>query len=116
MGRRAAFVVSRASEPAVSSDKGVREKGGDAGEFVGLAAGGLDLAILCQLMLRIPEDGVDDFPAAVFDGLSAGLGRWQQGFQDLPFGVVEVGRLGWSVHKWVVGCTKAGAAGWRTHS
>ena len=27
------------------------------------------------------EDGVDDFPAGIFDGASAGLGRRQQGFQ-----------------------------------
>ena len=43
-------------------------------------------------------DGVDDFPAVVFDGSSAGFGRRQQGFQELPFGVVEVAGVGCTVH------------------
>ena len=37
------------------------------------------------------KDGIDDFPAGVFDGSPAGFGRQQQGFQELPFDVVEVG-------------------------
>ena len=48
------------------------------------------------------EDGVGDFPAVVLDGASAGFGWRQQGFQELPFGVVEVGGVGCTVHNWVV--------------
>ena len=40
-------------------------------------------------------DGVEDFPAVVFDRASAGFGwRQQQWFQEMPFGVVEVAGLG----------------------
>ena len=45
------------------------------------------------------EDGVDDFPAGILDGASAGLGRRQQGFQEPPFGVGEVA----GVRQWVHG-------------
>ena len=74
-------------EPAALSDEGVHGKRGDA-ELLPTQCGLAYCINPCKS--TIVGDGVDDFPAGVFDGASAGIGQRQQGFQELPFGVVEV--------------------------
>ena len=44
------------------------------------------------------KDVTDDFQAGVFDGSPAGFGWRQQGFQEQPFGAVEVEGVRCSIH------------------